>query len=146
MIVATILSLVTVLLCVSVHYEVLTRMSCFIPLGGRVARPAFLLLMASVFVAHFVEIWIYAGALALLEGIWGVGHIAGDFNQLFFDYVYFSAVTYTSLGLGDVWPHGPVRLLTGIEALNGLLLVGWSIWFTYPIVRRGCQIVRKDNQ
>ena len=36
-----------------------------------------------------------------------------------------------SLGLGDVWPHGPIRLLTGIEALNGLILIAWSASYTY---------------
>lgn len=29
------------------------------------------------------------------------------------DYVYFSAITYTSPGLGDVFPLGQARLLTG---------------------------------
>lgn len=146
MIVATVSVLVTVLLCVLVHYEVLTRMSRFIPVGGRVGRPAFLLLMVAVVVAHLIEIWMYAAVLYVLQRQWGIGHISGDFGGDFFDYVYFSAVTYTSLGLGDVWPHGPLRLVTGIEALNGLTLIGWSIWFTYPIVRRGCRPSWGENR
>lgn len=142
---ATILALVTVLICILLHYEVLTRTSRYVPVGGRVGRPTFLLLMAVIVAAHVIEIWIFAGALFLMQGYWGIGHITGDFQGQFFDYVYFSAVTYTSLGLGDVWPHGPLRLITGIEALNGLLLIGWSVWFSYPIVRRGCQAARRDN-
>lgn len=42
---ATMLALVTVLICILLHYEVQTRMSRFVPVGGRVGRPAFLLLM-----------------------------------------------------------------------------------------------------
>ena len=49
-------------------------------------------------------------------------------------------VSFTSLGLGDVCPHGPARLLTGIEALNGLLLIGWSPMFTYPALQASCKV------
>jgi hypothetical protein len=33
--------------------------------------------------------------------------------------------------LGDIAPLGPVRLLAGVEALNGLLMIAWSASFTY---------------
>ena len=49
----------------------------------------------------------------------------------FLDYLYFSSVTYTSLGLGDVFPVGHLRFLTGVEALNGLVLIAWTGAFTY---------------
>ena len=44
--------------------------------------------------------------------------------------------TYTSLGLGDIHPTGPMRLLVGLEALAGLMLIGWSSSFTYLSMRR----------
>ena len=47
------------------------------------------------------------------------------------DYVYFSAACYTSLGLGDMYPSGMLRMLTGAEALVGLLMIAWSGSFTY---------------
>jgi hypothetical protein len=50
--------------------------------------------------------------------------------------LYFSAETFTSLGFGDVTPVGPIRLLAGLEALNGLLLIGWSASFTYIAMER----------
>jgi hypothetical protein len=43
----------------------------------------------------------------------------------------FSAVTYTSLGLGDYYPTRNLWLIAGVEALNGLVLIGWSASFTY---------------
>jgi potassium channel LctB len=39
-------------------------------------------------------------------------------------------VSYTSLGLGDVYPGGSLRLITGVEALNGLLMIARSGSFT----------------
>jgi hypothetical protein len=139
MIVSIFAALTTVLVCVFIHYEVLTRASRYIPDGDRVKRSRFLLLMAAVITAHVAEIFLYAGVFYVLQEVWLIGHISGDFTGAFFDYVYFSAITYTSLGLGDVWPHGPLRLVTAIEALNGLILVGWTVWFSYPIVRRACR-------
>jgi len=53
--------------------------------------------------------------------------------------LYFSAETYTSLGFGDVVPDGPLRLLAGAEALNGLLLIGWSASFLYLEMERWWQ-------
>ena len=40
-------------------------------------------------------------------------------------------MVFSSIGLGDLYPIGPIRLLTGIEGLVGLLLIGWSVSFTY---------------
>jgi len=59
-----------------------------------------------------------------------------DFGALinadnFVDYLYFSAASYTSLGFGDIYPHGPMRLFAGIEALVGLIMIGWTVAFTY---------------
>jgi len=40
--------------------------------------------------------------------------------------VYFSLVTFTTLGYGDITIAADYRMLSGIEALNGILLIGWS--------------------
>ena len=38
--------------------------------------------------------------------------------------VYFSGVTFTSLGYGDVVLHGSIRLLAPLQAANGLMMFG----------------------
>jgi hypothetical protein len=50
--------------------------------------------------------------------------------------VYFSAVVYSTLGLGDVLPHGTMRFMVGTEALTGFLLVTWSASFTFMEMER----------
>lgn len=52
------------------------------------------------------------------------------------DYLYFSIVSYTSLGLGDVFPGSHLRFLTGVETLNGILLIAWSGSFIYLTMGR----------
>ncbi|MDB5947629.1 MAG: two pore domain potassium channel family protein, partial [Ramlibacter sp.] len=46
-------------------------------------------------------------------------------------FLYFSIETYTSLGFGDVFPLGQIRMLAGMEALTGLLMISWTASFTY---------------
>lgn len=49
---------------------------------------------------------------------------------------YFSAVTYTTTGYGDIVLPEAWRLVGGIEALTGLLMCGWSTGFFFAIVSR----------
>jgi voltage-gated potassium channel len=50
--------------------------------------------------------------------------------------VYFSFVTFTTLGYGDITLSEGWRLLSGIEAMNGILLVGWSTAVLFAVVQR----------
>lgn len=89
-----------------------------------------------IFIIHITNIWLYAGVYFLLENYAGLGRIAGNGGsgltfEHFFDCLYFSTVTYTSLGLGDLFPTLQLRMLAGAEVLNGLLMIGWTISFTY---------------
>jgi hypothetical protein len=73
-----------------------------------------------------------ACALALKHGVdivlWGLAYwvFAGPQFSEFEDAVYFSSVTYTTLGYGDIVITGPWRLLCTFEAINGLILFGLS--------------------
>ena len=49
---------------------------------------------------------------------------------------YFSAVTYTTTGYGDVLLPREWRLEGGVEALTGILMCGWSTGFFYAILSR----------
>lgn len=49
---------------------------------------------------------------------------------------YFSAVTYTSLGYGDVTLLEPLRVLGPIEALGGIIMSGWSTALVVAVLQR----------
>jgi hypothetical protein len=49
---------------------------------------------------------------------------------------YFSVVTYTTTGYGDLVLAGPWRLVGGVEAFTGILMCGWSTGFFFAIVSR----------
>jgi len=88
------------------------------------------------FVGHTIAVWIYAGAYWLLVLRLGVGAFAGAPVTSFEDCLYFSVAACTSLGFGDRFPTSHTRLLAGVEALNGLLPIGWSASFTYLAMER----------
>jgi hypothetical protein len=50
--------------------------------------------------------------------------------------LYFSAVTYTTTGYGDLVLPTEWRLLSGVEALTGILMCGWSTGFFFAVVTR----------
>jgi len=80
---------------------------------------------------HAVQITIWAYAYLLLVP-------AGDLETLE-KAVYFSFVTFSTLGYGDITLSEGWRLLSGIQALNGILLVGWSTAILFAVVQRTWQ-------
>ena len=78
---------------------------------------------------HLLEVVVWAVFYLLITPVEEIG--------TFEEAVYFSAVTFTTLGYGDItladhhW-----RLLSGAEALNGVLLVGWSTALLFAVFQR----------
>ena len=75
--------------------------------------------------------------LHLLEiGVWALFYVwkggMADFQSSF----YFSAITYTTTGYGDLVLKETWRVLSGVEALTGILMCGWSTGFFMAIVSR----------
>ncbi len=61
---------------------------------------------------------------------------------------YFSFVTFTTLGYGDIVLPPPLRIMSGIEALNGIMLGGWSTALLFAVVQRSWQdmaFTKKSN-
>jgi len=119
-----------------IHYEVLRVLSIGLPLLRVPARAKLIVVIFATFFAHFAEIALYAFAITMLVRYPGLGTL-GDSRHFSFNVaLYFSAETFSSLGYGDVVPGGALRMLAGGEALNGLLLIGWSASYTYIAMER----------
>jgi polyferredoxin len=54
--------------------------------------------------------------------------------------MYFSAVTYTTTGYGDLVLPQSWRLVGAVEALTGILMCGWSTGFFFAVLSRLLQI------
>jgi len=89
---------------------------------------------------------------ALQIAIWAIAYLVlvptGEL-QTMEQAIYFSFVTFTTLGYGDITLSEGWRILSGIEALNGILLVGWTTALLFAVVQRTWQAMfarRQTNQ
>jgi hypothetical protein len=91
--------------------------------------------MAALMCAHVAEISLWAGYLTA-AGV-TINKI-GTFE--------FAFENYTALGYGDALATEGRRLLGPIIALNGLLLIGWSVAIIFEVMRMAeLQIGREDK-
>ena len=126
-------TLVVTALVVVIHYEGLHALAQ--RYGGRAprrSRSSMLWIIFALLGLHVLEIWCYGIAYYWLEHQPDMGFVHGEHGiRTLFDAIYFSATIYTTLGLGDLSPVGAIRLVSGMEAVTGLLLITWSASFTY---------------
>jgi len=131
MIFSIITAILVIKLTIFLHFMGLRTISRIV---GRETFPASIRVISAIYLialVHLAEVFLFGAGYYVAENYLDAGSLTGEFGGDFREYIYYSLVSYTSLGLGDVYPQGPIRLLTGLEALTGLLMIGWSASFTY---------------
>lgn len=130
------ISLVLIALCVAIFYEILAHVWIRLPhLEGR-PRTQIMLTIFAAFIGHTCAVWAFGLAYYVLANYFGFGSLKGEIDHGMIDYIYFSSVSYSSLGFGDVYAAGGLQLLVGVEAILGLILIGWTITFTYLVTEK----------
>lgn len=85
----------------------------------------FIRLAGWIVLLHLIEITIWAAVYVWMRAM-------PDLQSS----LYFSAVTYTTTGYGDLVLPAEWRLVGGVEALTGILMCGWSTGFFFAAVSR----------
>ena len=85
---------------------------------------------------HLIQASIWALVYLLLPGI-------NDFEN-FEKAFYFSLVTFTTLGYGDITIGSEHRILAGLESINGIILIGWSTAFMFFVYQEIVKIEWKS--
>lgn len=125
-----------VLCCVLFHYEALNFLSNALQnLRSLSKRTRVLVGVLGAMTAHVIEVWFFGVGYYFLSRLKGFGELLGSDESLL-DCVYFSLVSYTSLGYGDIAPTAYLRFLAGVEALTGLVLIAWSSSMTFIWMQR----------
>lgn len=92
------------------------RLTDVFRLDGRRSRiMAMVAIVMGLFAVMTVEVW-----------LWAVCHYALGVTDDFEAALYFSTVTFSTLGYGDLIPAQEWRLFAALEGVDGLLLIGWS--------------------
>jgi voltage-gated potassium channel len=125
-----ILATLMVLAIILIHLVGLATLTRLLRSHSRVMRkvrllPFTLLLGASVglIFIHTVEIWLYA---AIYLGFGAFSH--------FEEALYFSTVTYASIGYGDMLLPHDWRIFGAIEGPVGIMMLGWSTAFLVSLL------------
>lgn len=54
-------------------------------------------------------------------------------------------MSLTTLGVGPIYPTGSLRIISGIQALNGFVLIGWSASFAFVVMQESWEKGRQDR-
>lgn len=88
-------------------------------------------------VCWIVSIIITMFVAAVLEAlVWAVAYLALGAIKGLEQAIYFSMVTFTTLGYGEIVLDERWRLLASFEAANGIILFGWSTAVVMAAVHR----------
>ena len=90
--------------------------------------------MIALMAAHVSEIGVWAAYLSLA----GISIRGAETFEFAFE-------NYTALGYGDALPIGGSRLVGPIIALNGLLLIGWSVAVIFEVMRMAELQIGRDR-
>jgi len=124
-----------ILICTAVFYEMIAHTWVLLPrLKGKLLQILFTI--SSTFLAHTLLVWLFGGVMYLLDKQFDFGTLHGAENDDFLPYVYFSGVTYSSVGYGNYMATGGLQLIAVVEAILGLTLIGWSVTFTYLVAQK----------
>ena len=81
--------------------------------------------LAVIIFSHTIQVWLWALTFVLLDALPNLA-----------DAVYFSLVTYTTLGYGDITLNQDFRIFGAMEAVTGLLNFGLSTAFLVSVITR----------
>ena len=127
-----------------IHYEILRFTTIGATDLGVHPRSRLFMMLGAAVISHLIHIALYGAAFLALEHYFEVGAIDGPDSGAINDAFYFSIVCYTTLGFGEIFPVGEIRLLSGIEALNGLVMITWTASMTYLHMERFWKLDKVD--
>ncbi|KGJ95738.1 potassium channel family protein [Thalassotalea sp. ND16A] len=136
MLTLTLINIAIVALSVLLHYEVLLALSKKLPYLHYKNKYQIVIGVFGALIAHCIEIWIFATTYYFLLKTDKFGVLEGNFDGSLLDCAYYSFTSYTTLGFGDIAPHGAIRFVTGIESLTGLVLITWTASFLFLEMQR----------
>jgi len=90
--------------------------------------------VVALFLLHTLEIW-----------AWAIFYMAiGEFADLH-RALYFSTVTFSTLGYGDITLTDRWNLVSSFEAVNGVILFGISTAFVFAVIQKIYAAVAKGD-
>ena len=113
------LTVLIILLCVQTH-------KIFLKLSNELNISIILII-----ISHFLHVLLFT-LLYYLE----IDNMMGMHDNAYIDLIYYSISTYTTLGIGDIYFTGDARIISGIQAIIGLIMIAWSASHIYLKIKK----------
>ena len=130
------IAVILMLLAVSIHLGAMRALYATMLRWSKLSYHRVGILIVVAIIAHLIEISVFAIGLCILVSSGAHGQLDGVYQPGFTDNFYYSAITYTALGFGDITPTDGLRLFTAIEALTGLVLIAWTASALFPVMQQ----------
>ena len=102
----------------------------------RLKRWRLAVLIVAFIIVHMLEAAIFAVTLNILLDSGNYGTLEGAQLDDYASLLYYSAITYTTVGYGDITPIGDIRIFAAVEALVGMVLVAWTASVIFTVMQR----------
>jgi hypothetical protein len=145
-----ILGIVLIAICSLCLYEILRFIWKILPNLTWHPRMRIFTVVGGAFIGHILNIWLF-GVVYYLIIESGMGKFIGtaiergEYSMDIFGCIYISSMIYTTVGAGDITPEGSLRMIAGVEAITGFMLVGWTISFTYLAMEKFWQLPHRKK-
>jgi hypothetical protein len=88
-------------------------------------------------IIHLIQAFLWAVLYLLLPGHSGLDNLHDAF--------YFSTITITTLGYGDVTLNEQWRLLSGLESMIGIIVFGMSTAIIFAVIQKCWMFTHRDR-
>jgi len=110
--------------------------ACLVGLVGRMGAPTPMghTLFIRIFSVPMIVLFLlFVGVTE--AALWACFYWQAGYIAQFSESLYFSLITMTTVGYGDVTLQGPGRLISGIQAALGIVLFGWTTSIIFSAVQ-----------
>ncbi len=98
---------------------------------------AIIVAFVGLLLIHVTEILIFAGVYRIML-VNGWGYMVSEGPE-WAELIYFSGISFTTLGFGEAEIGGPMKLVSMMQALGGFMVLTWSATFIYSIWKTALQ-------
>ncbi len=97
------------------------------------------IILEGILLVHLCEVMFFAFAIYIGVDLLSIGYFSKNFDSSLLNYFYYSISTYSTLGLSNTYPEGPLKIISGFLSLTGFIMITWSATFFFSIVHQSSE-------
>ena len=147
---AGVFGLLLIAICTIGAYEILRFIWNKLPDLTWRPQMCILAVVSGMFAAHIANIWLFGVVYRIMIYLnlgrfadTSAGQVSNAMDLV--ECLYISSMIYTTVGTGEFAPEGALRMIVGVEAITGFMLIGWTISFAYLAMEKFWRLPHRKN-